>query len=181
MSKFSEVLHLKPENAKALVITVGGLTVIILAVVYINKTFGGIGAWFKSIFGDPAEKAAKEKAIADAAAAAASVSSPWNTAFYENSPNGSSLSDDEAQSIADAFWSSVGFFEGSDTVAMMAALKSIPYQVDLSFVSEKFTQSHQKDLYSWLTSMFGNSWFSVGRTDPMSDVNTYVASLPKYV
>lgn len=171
---------LKPENAKAIILLTAGLVAIVLIVWYVNKAFGSFSNFWESIFGNSADKLAKSKAIADAASAAALSSSPWNGSFYENSPNGTSISDDQASSIASDIYDSVNWLTGSDTTKLMAALKRIQYQVDLSLVSEKFSESYNKDLYSWLTSRFGNTLLSVGRTDPMSDVNNYIGSIPKY-
>lgn len=175
---------LKPESAKAWVMLVGGLGLVILIIYYVNKTFGGFAGLFNSIqeklgLKDSAADVAKRQALDDAAKAAASAASPWNANLFDQSPGGSSLSDDEGDAIAKEFWDSVSWIFGNNYSDMMAALKSVHSKVDLSFVVERFQNKYGKDLYTWLMGTYGNGSSSVngGPAYIMGTINDYANSL----
>lgn len=174
---------LKPENAKAWVMLVGGLLLVIVIIYYVNKTFGGFSNLFSSLsqklgLSTSPEQAARAQAAADAAKAAGQAGSPWNPAYFANSPGGASLSDEEGDKIAKDFWDSVSWFSGADYTKMFAALHEVPSKTDLSFVVTRFSNNYGKDLWTWLQLQFFSTIVSDQNSVIENQVNTYVSSLP---
>lgn len=173
---------LKPDNAKAIVILVAGLVAVIVIVVFLNKTFGGIAQAFGSVtdalgITDSEATKANKQAVANAQNQAASTGSPWSPQFYKSAPSGSHIM---TQATADALalevWNSVGIFSTS-IEDVYAAMKQLGYQTQISFLADRFNALYNKDLFSWLTLQYTK----MGTPDPvLSTIIDYVNSLPRY-
>ena len=173
---------LKPDNAKALVILIGGLAAVVILIMIINKTFGGISnllGKFSEALGisDSPEQAATKKVVADATAASANVGSAWSPQFYKNAPTGAALTTQAfADNLAAQVWDSVGIFT-RDIEEAYGAIKQLHTKSQVSFLCDRFQTLYHKDLFSWLTLMFTK----MGYPDPtLQQIATYVNGLPNY-
>lgn len=177
-----QATSLKPENAKAIVILLGGVVAIVLIIVIINKTFGGLKAFLSGItdslgLTDSPENAARKKAVADAAANSANTNSAWSPQFYKNAPAGAHLFTQAAtDDIASQIWNSVGIFT-TDIDSCYAAFKQCSYKSQVSFLADRFNTNYQKDLLSWITLQYTK----MGTPDPvLQNIIDYVNSLQNY-
>jgi hypothetical protein len=177
-----QATSLKPENAKAMVILLGGVVVIVLLVVFVNKTFGGLKNFFGSItdglgITDSPERAAAKQAVSNATAASANVGSPWSPQFYKNAPAGASLiTQAGADNLAAQIWDSVGIFS-ADIQEAYGAFKQLHAKSQVSFLADRFYQNYQKDLFSWLTLQYTK----MGSPDPvLQQISNYVDGLSNY-
>lgn len=177
-----KITALKPETAKAMVILIAGLAAVVILIVYINKTFGGIGKVFSSItdalgITDSTVTAANKAAVASAKAQAATVSSPWSPQFYKNAPAGARLlTQDATDTLAGQIWDSVGIFS-TDIASVVAAIKQLDAQSQVSYLADRFNTLYSKDLLSWLTLQYTK----MGTPDPdLQTVLDYVNNLSKY-
>lgn len=173
---------LKPENAKALVILIAGLVAVVVIVVFISKTFGGLKSFFGSItdglgLTDSPERAQQKQAVANAETASASVGSPWSPQFYKNAPSGASLmTQASADALAGQIWDSVGIFS-TDIQEAYAAIKQLHAKSQISFLADRFNTLYNKDLFSWLTLQYTK----MGTPDPvLSQIINYVNGLSNY-
>lgn len=179
-----DVTKLKPDNAKAIVIIIVVVAVLVFGLYYVNKTLGGFGNLFSSIeeklgIKDSPEEAALKKQISDATSASASPGSPWSPQYFQNAPNGASLfTQDYGDTVAKAFWDSVSWWFGAQDDQLVAAIKLISTKSQLSFVAWRFQQNYGKDLYTWITTSFSSRLG--GPRASLSTVNSYVATLPNY-
>lgn len=177
-----KITALKPETAKAMVILVGGLAAVVILVVYINKTFGGIGKFFGSVtdalgITDSTQTTALKNAVSSAQQQAASSASPWSPQFYKSAPPGAALmTQATADSIASEIWDSVGIFS-TDITQVIAAIKQLNAQSQVSFLADRFNTLYNKDLLSWLTLQYTK----MGTPDSgLQTVIDYVNQLSKY-
>jgi hypothetical protein len=174
--------HLKPENAKAIVILIAGIAVVVILVVFISKTFGGFSKFFGSIsdslgITDSPETAALKESVSSARAQSASVSSPWSPQLYKNAPSGAHLTTQAfADKLAAQIWNSTGIFT-ADIEDVLAAVKQLSYQSQVSFLADRFSALYNKDLLSWITLQYTK----MGIPDPgLQTVINYVNGLTKY-
>lgn len=177
-----QTMTLKPDNAKALVILIAGLAAVVILIVIINKTFGGLKMFFGGItdalgITDSPERAATKQAVANATAASANVGSPWSPQFYKNAPTGAALmTQASADKLAAQIWNSVGIFSTSIEDAY-AAIKQLHAKSQVSFLADRFNALYQKDLFSWLNLMFTK----MGSPDPvLQQIVNYVNGLSNY-
>jgi hypothetical protein len=177
-----KVTNLKPENAKALVMLIAGLAAVVILVVYINKTFGGIGKLFSGItdglgLTDSAATAATKAAVANAKQQANNIASPWSPQFYKNAPPGAMLlTQSSADALAAQIWDSTGIFT-SDIEQVFGAIKQLSAQSQLSFIADRFNALYNQDLFSWITLQYTK----MGTPDPeLQNIIDYVNSLSKY-
>lgn len=179
-----QATSLKPENAKAIVILVGGLVAVVVIVVFINKTFGGISNAINAIgsaFGlkDSPEQAATKQAVANATAQSATNASPWSQQFFQNAPDGATImTQDSADAICNQIWNSIGLFTfTSDIGDVVSAIKECSTQAQVSFIAYRFNILFQKDLLTWITLQYTK----MGTPDPnLAIIVDYVNSLPQY-
>lgn len=179
-----QITALKPDNAKALIILIAGLVAVIVIVVFIQKTFGGISNMVSSIgsslgFTDTPAQAATKAAIASATTQSASPASPWSPQYFQNAPSGATiLTQAAADAIAGQIWDSVGMFSfTTDIGEAVAAIKELSTQAQVSFVAYRFNALYQKDLFSWLTLQYTK----MGTPDPsLQTIVDYVNNLPTY-
>lgn len=177
-----QAMSLKPENSKALIILIGGVVAIIVIVVFIQKTFGGISNLFGSVsdalgITDSPEAAANKAAVAAATNESATTTSPWSPAFFQQSPAGTTIM---TQAAADAInaqiWDSVGIFS-TDINEALGAIKECSTQAQVSFLSWRFNIVYNKDLFTWLTLQYTK----MGTPDPtLATLINYVNNLPMY-
>lgn len=177
-----QATSLKPENAKALVILLGGIVAIVLVIVIINKTFGGLKAFFSGItdslgLTDSPENAARKQAVANAAVTAANPNNAWSPQFYKNAPAGSRLFTQSAtDDLAAQIWDSVGIFT-TDIDSCYSAFKQCSAKTQVSFLADRFNTNYQKDLLSWITLQYTK----MGTPDPvLQNIIDYVNSLTNY-
>ena len=179
-----QTTSLKPENAKAIVILVAGLVAVVVIVVFINKTFGSIGAMISSVsdslgITDSPETKANKAAVANATAAAANVNSPWSPQYYKNAPAGSSLvTQSFADQLAAEIWNSVGLFSFTSSIEdVYAAIKQLSAKSQVSFLADRFNTLYNKDLLSWITLQYTK----MGTPDPtLTQIIDYVNGLSNY-
>jgi hypothetical protein len=151
-----QITRIKPENAKGLIILVAGLVAVIILAVYINKTFGGLSKFFGSIsdtlgITDSAETKALKDKVTAAQISASSASSPWSPQYYKSAPVGAKLlTQASADSFASDIWNSVGIFSRS-IEDVIAVIRQLSAQSQLSFIADRFYANYSKDLLSWLT------------------------------
>lgn len=177
-----QATSLKPENAKAIVILIAGLTVVVLVVVFVNKTFGGLKNFFGSItdglgITDSPERAAAKQAVANATQASANLNSPWSPQYYKSAPAGAALvTQAAADQLAAQIWDSVGIFT-SDIQEAYGALKQLRAKSQVSFLADRFFANYSKDLFSWLTLQYTK----MGSPDPvLQQMSNYVDGLSNY-
>ena len=177
-----QATSLKPENAKAIIILVGGLVAVVVIVVFIKKTFGGIGNLFSNITNglgitDSPEVVANKQAVAAATQASATIASPWSPEFFQNAPEGATLmTQASADQIAGQVWDSVGIFT-TDINEALGAIKELGTQTQVSFLAYRFNILYNKDLLTWLTLQFTK----MGTPDPtLAVLLDYVNNLPQY-
>lgn len=177
-----QATSLKPENAKAIIILVAGLVAVVLLVIYIQKTFGGIANFFSNITNglgitDSPQVAATKQAVANATAQSATTTSPWSPAFYQNAPEGATLvTQSAADQIAGQIWDSTGIFT-TDINQVLGAIKELDTQSQVSFVAYRFNVLYNNDLLTWITLQYTK----MGTPDPnLAIIVDYVNSLPQY-
>lgn len=173
---------LKPENAKALIILIGGLVAVVVIVVFIQKTFGGLSNFFSNITNglgitDSPEVAANKTAVANATQQSATTTSPWSPSFFQNAPEGATLmTQASADQIAGQIWDSVGIFT-TDINEALGAIKELDTQSQVSFLAYRFNILYNKDLLTWLTLQYTK----MGTPDPtLATLISYVNNLPQY-
>ena len=177
-----QATSLKPENSKAIIILIGGLVVIVLLVIFVNKTFGGLKAFFGSItdglgLTDSPERAATKQAVSNATAKSANTSSPWSPQYYKNAPAGAALLTQAAtDALAAQIWDSVGIFT-TDIQEAYGAIKQLRAKSQVSFLADRFYSLYSKDLFSWLTLQYTK----MGSPDPvLQQISNYVDGLSNY-
>ncbi len=177
-----QATSLKPENAKAIVILIAGLAAVVIVIVFVNKTFGGLKNFFGSItdglgITDSPERAATKQAVANATASSANVASPWSPQYYKNAPAGAALiTQASADKLAAQIWDSVGIFT-TDIEEAYAAFKQLRAKSQVSFLADRFNALYQKDLFSWLTLQYTK----MGSPDPvLAQISGYVDGLSNY-
>jgi hypothetical protein len=179
-----QAMSLKPENAKAWVMLIGGLVAIVVLVVFIQKTFGGISNMISSIgsslgFSDSPEQAANKAAVAAATNESATTTSPWSPAFFQAAPSGTTILTQEAADAINAqIWDSVGMFSfTTDINEAYGALKECTTQAQVSFLAYRFNIVYNKDLFTWLTLQYTK----MGTPDPvLAQMISYVNNLSMY-
>jgi hypothetical protein len=177
-----QATSLKPENAKAIVILIAGLAAVVIVIVFVNKTFGGLKNFFGSItdglgITDSPERAASKQAVANATAASANVNSPWSPQYYKSAPAGAALTTQSyADTLAGQIWDSVGIFTANIDEAY-AAFKQLSAKSQVSFLADRFNTLYNKDLFSWLTLQYTK----MGTPDPvLAQITNYVNGLSNY-
>jgi len=177
-----QVTSLKPENAKALVILIAGLAAVVIIIVFLNKTFGGIKNFLGSItdglgITDSPDRAAQKQAVANAQTESASTNSPWSPQYYKNAPGGALLTTQAtADKLAGQIWDSVGIFT-ADIDEVYGAIKQLSAKSQVSFLADRFNALYNKDLLSWITLQY-TKW---GTPDPvLSQIIDYVNGLSNY-
>lgn len=172
-----------PAKAKAYLIMIGGLIAIVIAAVYLTKTFGGIGKALRSAtdalgITDSEETKAFNQAVSQAKIDASKLGSPWNANFYKQAPKGAKLlTVASADQLARQLWDANGLFNDSESQAV-DAIKQLSAKSQVSFLSERFSLLYKKDLFTWLT-----QWLTpyIGQADPeLKMITDYVNSLPNY-
>jgi hypothetical protein len=185
-----ETSSLYPGTGKGQNIAVIIIVVVVVALVawIVIKTFGGISSFFDSIgktrdsvlqkigVQDSKQEAADKVAIQKAKEQASLISSPWNPAFYKNSPNDSLLFySSTAKKLAAQIYDSVGIvYDNSDQG--VAAIKQAQTQTQISFLADIFNQLYSQDLFAYMQ-------FHYDTEAQLANLHTiidYVNSLPPY-
>ena len=177
-----QATNLNTEKAKAIVILVAGLVAVVVILVFISKTFGGISNFLKGITNalgitdDPAT-AANKTAVANAKQQAASVNSAWSPQYYKNAPDGAALmTQASADSLASQIWNSTGIFS-TDIEQVYGAIKQLSAKSQVSFLADRFNALYNQDLLSWITLQYTK----MGVPDPvLSQILDYVNGLSNY-
>lgn len=180
-----ELSKLKVENSKAIVILIAGLAAVVILIMFLQKTFGGVSKAFSAIgqalgLSDSPSEAKLKDSIAKATAQSADNTSPWSPQFYKNAPSGASLTTQaNADIIAGQIWDSVGgFWSAWNIDEVIAALKQLDAQSQVSFVADRFNSLYNKDLLTWLTMQYTAP---IGGPDPgLQTCIDYVNGLSKY-
>jgi len=177
------LLPSSPQKAKAYLIAIGGLIAIVIAAVYLTKTFGSIGKVLRGFtdglgLTDSEETKAFNAAVSKAKEDAAKVGSPWNVNFYKQAPEGARLlTVSSADNLAKQLWDAHGFFDDNEAAAV-GAIKELKAKSQLSFLCERFMMKYKQDLFTWLT-----KWLTpyIGTPDEeLKIITDYVNSLPNY-
>jgi hypothetical protein len=177
-----DLQKLKPENSKALVILIGGVVLVVLLAVYINKTFGGLGKFFGSIsdalgITDSPETQQLKATIQAAKNTSASPASPWSPQYYKDTPAGARLMTQAgADALASQIWDSVNWLTGWHMDEVVGAIKQLSAKSQVSFLADRFQLVYNADLLTWITMQYTST---LGGPDPgIGTIVNYVNSLP---
>jgi len=169
-----------PTQAKGYLMFIGGLVLIVILAVYLQKTFGGIGKALGGL-GEglgifDSEDAKKDKeAVAAAKEQSSQDGSFWNPNYYKTAPAGARLlTVASANGLASDIWDSVWLF-GTRPDELIAAFKQLKAKTQVSFLADRFYQKYNKDLFSWITLQYTK----MGKPQTgLTTVITFVNSLP---
>lgn len=176
-----DISKLKPDNAKAIVIIVVSVAILVFGLYYVSKTFGSIGNLFSKV--GQGLGVTQSPAAVDAQAylktqdnTASTAGTFWSPSFYENAPGGTTLlTQASADAVAAQIWDSVGIFS-NDPAEMVGAFTGLQTQAQVSYVADRFNQNYSKDLYTWLRLQFGSGT----QIESLQQAVQYVNSLPAY-
>lgn len=104
---------------------------------------------------------------------------PWSPQFYKQAQaEGKTVTlikVDDADRLAKQIWDSVGVFYDTPTQAV-SAIKQVPTQAAISFLSERFNLKYDRDLWNWMKFKFDTD----EQMKQLTDMAHYVEKLPKY-
>jgi len=182
----------KGQNIAIILIVVA---VIVIVFLVINKIFGGLKGFldlFKGI-GDTGKKIvdnvsqglgledtpqqASDRAIINKEQEKINtISSPWNSAYWKNAPKGSLLfTVADGDKYATQIYDSVGIITDSPRQAL-AAIKNSRTKTQISWVSDRFNQKYNNDMFNYLANKFDTP----EQMANLVSMITYVNSLPEY-
>jgi hypothetical protein len=165
------------EYAKAFIYVAIGLLVIFLAYTIVKKVFGGIDGVLEALgLKESEEDKALKAQLGGATADTNRPESPWSPAFYKTAPAGARIvTSAAADKLAKQIWDSVGSFY-DDPESGLAAIKQLPSQAALSFLSDRFQSKYSRDLYNWLLLKYDTN----DQKKVLIQIDAYVKSLPKF-
>lgn len=174
-------IKISPDTAKALIYLGIGVVVIIIIATFAKKVFGGLDGLLSALGlkTDPeAEQAKDDIKATEREATANPQSSPWSPALYKSAPPGTKLvTTDTADKAAKMIYNSSGYLLPDRPEQAFAAIKLMPTQAAVSFLTERFERLYKKDLLSWLTEAFNDTPTQI---KTFSQITVYVKNLKKY-
>lgn len=169
-----------PEKQRGIISIIVVIVVIAVIIFIIYKISGGITS-LAEMFGlkRDAEEERLDERVEERNEQASNPASPWSPQFYRNAQaQGQAITlirRADAERLADQIFDSVGVFYDTPSQAV-SAIKQLPTQAALSFLSEVFNVRHDRDLWDWLRFKFDTD----EQKKALTDMAHYVERLPKY-
>jgi hypothetical protein len=172
--------QLIPEKQRGIISIIITLVIIAIVIFVVAKVSGGLTSLFEMLgLKRDKEEEKLDRDVNDRNEEASDPGNPWNPQFYKNAQaQGKAITlirRADAERLAKQIWDSVGVFSDTPPQAV-SAIKQVPTQAALSFLSEVFNLQYDRDLWNWLYFKFDTD----DQKKALTDMAHYVERLPKY-